>query len=224
MGLRQLAGLVRRHIFVVCSLAMITVAIAAYFKHTDSVYQEAGVIALEPGSFKGVGYFNVDNDYRENSSLITVCQMVSSAVSFQVSQAESGNGGTADSVVISVVNSSNADTPKYSYPELALSVSGADSPAVRYKWGQVVRLIDKNISRWQNGLKVSAANLISPYVLSDSGAIAIKGSLIRSWAGLLFISLIASFIFCRTLDGRPRTNNSVRNSINSSLRCPLIGD
>jgi hypothetical protein len=202
MSLRQLAALALRHIFVVVLLLLVTARIAVYFKHTPVTYGETATVAVEPANFRSIGPLDINSDFLQDTSLLATCQLVVIHVSGPQGRAELQRAGVTGKFTASIVNNSNADDPSYTYPDLLVSVTGGDPDTTRQQLSAGIHVLAADLAGLQAGAHFSGQYRIGAYVLSDSGPVSLRGSSVRSYAALLFLGLVATFLACRFLDRR----------------------
>jgi hypothetical protein len=174
------------------------------FRHTQSIYKETAIVAVEPESFMSVEPLSTDESFLQNSSLIATCQLLVMRLSGPQGETQLRRAGVTGTFTVSVVNSSNADSPTYAYPDLSVSVADRNANTVHHQWIEAMQVIAANIADFQAGNKFSAHDRILTYTLSDSGPISQRGSLIRTYAALMFLALVAMFLTCRFLDRHSR--------------------
>ena len=205
MSARELAALARRHLLSIGCILLVTAGVAIGFRYTQSGYKESATIALEPESFVNVEPINIDQNFLLNTSLITTCQVLAMHLSGPQGAAQLLRAGVTGSFAVSVVNSSNADTPTYPYPDLSISVADESSGGTHKQFIQAIHVLVSNIANFQAGDQLSPQGGFVTYTLSDTGPVSQRGSLVRSYAALMFIALIAIFLLCRFLDRRSGT-------------------
>jgi hypothetical protein len=204
VSIRQLAALARRHVFAVCLILLVTAGIAIDFRYTQSGYKETATVALEPESFVTVEPLNVDQSFLLNSSLITTCQLLVMRLSGPQGGAQLRQAGVTGNFVVSVVNDSNADSPSYPYPDLSVSAADSSPVTTHYQFIEAMHVITVDVADFQAGNQILTQDRLVTYTLSDSGPISQRGSLIRTYAALMFLALVATFLTCRFLDRRSR--------------------
>lgn len=205
MSVRQLAALARRHVFAVCLILLVTAGIAADFRYTQSGYKETATIALEPNSFVRVEALNVNEDFFLNNSLINTCQLLVMRLSGPQGEIQLREAGVTGSFAASVINDSNADNPSYPFPDLSVSVADSSPATTHHQFIEAVQVITVDVVDLQAGKKIPTRNRFVTYSLSDSGPISQRGSLIRTYAALIFLALISMYLICRFRDIRSRT-------------------
>jgi hypothetical protein len=198
----QLAALARRHAFAVCLILLMAAGVAIDFIHTQSGYLETATVALEPESFMSVEPVDANQNYLQNSSLIVTCQLLVMRLSGPQGGTQLRQAGVSGDFAVSVVNSSNLDTPRYAYPDLSVSVAARSPDTTHNQFIGAMRVIAVDIADLQAGNHFSAQDRFVTYTLSDSGPISQRGSLIRCYAALIFLSMVAIFLTCRFLDRR----------------------
>jgi hypothetical protein len=203
---RQLAALARRHVFAVCLVLLVTAGLAVGFRYAQSGYEETAIVALEPGSFFSVKPLSADQDFSLNRTLITTCQLFAIHLSGPQGAIQLRQAGVTGSFAISVVNDENVDTPAYPYPDLSMSVAGASPVTTHRQFIEAIRVITLDIDDLQASNKISRQDRFSVYTLSDSGPVSQRGSLIRTYAALIFLALVAMFLICGFLDRRSRAS------------------
>lgn len=204
MSVGQLAELARRHGIAVCLILLVTAGIAIYFRGTQSGYMETATVALEPGSFVSVEPLNVNQNFLQNTSLVATCQLVVMRLSGPQGEIQLRQAGVTGGFAVSVVNTSNADTPDYPYPDLLVSVAGGSAGTTHDQFIKAMHVIASDISDFQASDKVSTQDRVETYILSDSGPLSQRGSLIRTYAASVFLAIVAMFLICRFLDHRSR--------------------
>lgn len=204
MSVRQLVALARRHVFAVCLILLVTAGITIDFRYTQSGYKETATVGLEPESFVSVESLNADQNYLLNSSLITTCQLLVMRLSGPQGGIQLRQAGVTGNFAVSVVNDSNADTPIYPYPDLSVSVADSSPSTTHHQFIEATRVITVDVADFQVGNQISTQDRFVTYTLSDSGPISQRGSLIRTYAALIFLALVAMFLTCRFLDRRSR--------------------
>lgn len=202
MSARQLAVLARRHVLAVCLILLVTAGVAIDFKDTHSGYNETATVALEPESFVSVEPLNVDQDSLLNSSLVTTCQLLAVRLFSPQGGIQLRQSGVTGNFAVSVVNDSNADTPSYPHPDLSVSVADSSPGTTHHQFIEAMRVISVDVADFQAGNQISAQGRLVTYTLWDSGPISRQGSLIRTYAALMFLALVAMFLTCRFLDRR----------------------
>jgi len=202
VSVRQLAALARRHVFAVCLMFLMTVGVAIDFIYTQSGYMETATVALEPESFMSVEPVNANQNFLQNSSLIITCQLLVVRLSGTQGGVQLRQAGVTGNFAVSAVNSSNMDTPTYAYPDLSVSVADRSPDTTHHQFIVAMQVITADIADLQAGNNFSSQDRFVAYTLSDSGPISQRGSLIRSYAALMFLSLVAIFLTCRFLDRR----------------------
>lgn len=211
MSVRQLAALARRHIFAVCLILLVTAAVAADFRYTHSDSVETATVALEPRSFVSVEPVNINENYLQNSSLITTCLVLALRLSGPQGEMQLHQAGVTGNFAVSVVNSSNADNPSYPYPELSVSMTDTNAGATHEQFVEAIRILNVSIVDLQSNDQISSKDRFVTFILSDSGPISQRGSLVRTYAALMLLALIAMFLMCRLLDRRSRSRAERRS-------------
>jgi hypothetical protein len=204
VSVRELAALVRRHVFAVCLILLVTAGVAIDFRYTQPGYEETTTVALEPGSFFSVAPLNVNQDFLLNRALINTCQLLAIHLSGPQGASQLRQAGVTDRFAISVVNDSNEDTPSYPYPDLSVSVAGGSPGTTHHQFIESMHVINLDIADFQAGNQISPRGRLAIYTLSDSGPVSQQGSLIRTYAALIFLTLVAMFLICRFLDRHSR--------------------
>jgi hypothetical protein len=204
VSVRQLAALAGRHAFAVCLILLMTVGVAIDFIYTQSGYLDTATVALEPKSFMRVEPVDANQNFLQNSSLIITCQLLVMRLSGPQGEAQLHQAGVTGDFAVSVVNSSNLDTPSYANPDLSVSVAARSPDTTHDQFIEAMRVIAADIADLQTDNHFSAQDRFVMYTLSDSGPISQRGSLIRSYAALIFLSMVAIFLTCRFLDRRSR--------------------
>jgi hypothetical protein len=200
----QLVAIARRHVFAVSLILLVTAGIAIDFRYTQPTYTETATVALEPESFASVQALNVDQDFLQNSSLIATCQLLVMHLSGPQGGIQLRKAGITGDFAVSVVNDSNADTPAYPYPDLSVSVTDTSPSTTHSQFAAATQVISADIANFQAGDQISAQDRFTTYTLSDSGPVSQRGSLVRAYAALMFLALVAMFLTCRFLDRRAR--------------------
>lgn len=208
MSVGQLAALARRHVLAVCLIWLVTAGIAIDFRYTPPIYQETATVALEPENFISVEPLSVNQSFLENNSLITTCLLLAMRLSGPQGEAQLHRAGVTGNFAVSVVNDSNADTPSYPYPDLLVSVADRNPDTTHQQWIEAGQVIAANIAAIQANNHFPTRDLIATYTLSDSGPIPQRGSLVRTYAALMFLACVATFCMCRFLD--LHSKNSVK--------------
>lgn len=203
MSLAQLAVLVRRHVLAVSLVLLVTAGIAMDF-HIQSIYKETAIVELEPESFVSAKPLGTDESFLQNSSLITTCELLVMHLSGSQGESQLHRAGVTDNFTVSLVNASNADSPIYAYPDLSVSLTGENPDRTHRQSIEAMNVLSTDIANFQAGNQFSARDRIVPYTLSDSGPISQRGSTIRAYCALIFLSLVAIFWLCCWLDRRSR--------------------
>jgi len=204
VSIRELAALARRHVFAVCLILLATAGIAIDFRYTPAIYQETDVVAVGSEGFMSVAPITADEDFLARNSLITTCQLLAMHLSGPEGEVQLRRAGVTGNLTVSVVNDSNADMPEYPYPDLSVSVAAWSPDSTHRQSIEAMRVIASDIAAFQANKHLPAYDLIVTYILSDSGPISQRGSLIRTYAALVFLALVAMFCTCRFLDRRSR--------------------
>jgi len=205
VSVRQLAALARRHVFAVCLILLVTAGIAIDFKYTQTGYEETATVALEQEGFVSVEPVSANENFLIDSSLITTCQLLVMRLSGSQGEIQLRQAGVIGNFAVSVINSSNADYPSYPYPDFSVSVSSGSSDTTHHQFSEAMQVIAADIAEFQTGSQFSTQNRFAAYTLSDSGPISQRGSLARTYAALMFLALVASFLTCCLLDRRSRS-------------------
>lgn len=204
MSVGQLANLARRHLFAVFLILLVAAGVAIDFRYTPPYYKDTATVALEPASFASVKALNINQDFLQNSSLIATCQLLVMELSDQRQGVQLRTAGVTGKFAVSVVNDSNADTPTYPYPDLSVSVTNSNPNTTHRQLIAAMQVIRADIAVLQAGKKISPQDRLVTYTLSDSGPVSQRGSMVRTYAALLFLSLVAMYLTCRFLDRRSR--------------------
>jgi hypothetical protein len=204
VSVRQLVALAGRHVFAVCLILLVTAGLAIVFRYTQPVYEETATVALEPGSFFSVKPLNANQDFSLNSTLINTCELLAIHLSGPQGASQLRQVGVTDKFAISVVNDSNEDAPSYPYPDLSVSATGGSPGTTHHQFIESMQVISLNIADFQVGNRISPKDRLAIYTLSDSGPVSQRGSLIRTYAALIFLALVAMFLICRFLDRHSR--------------------
>lgn len=199
----------RRHIFAVTLILVVTAGIAIDFKYAPNTYTETATVAVEPESFQSIEPLSIDSSYLQNTSLIATCQLLVMHFSGLQGKAQLRQAGISADFTVSLVNDGNADEPVYDHPELLVSATDENPHGAHQQLGDGMQVIAADVAGFEAGHKFSNQNRINTYVLSDSGPISQRGSLVRSYAALSFISLVATFLACRFLDRRSRRDRRI---------------
>ena len=202
VSVSQLVALARRHILAVCLIALVTAGIAIDFKYTPPQYKETATLVLEPQTFSSVEPVNADDNYLQDSSLIYTSLLLVMHLSSPQGETQFRQAGITGNFSIAVINSYNADSPSYTYPDLSVSVSGRSPGTAHQQFGIAMQVIHANIAEFQTGRQFSNRDRLVAYTLSDGGPISQRGSLARAYAALVFCFLVATFLTCRFLDRR----------------------
>jgi hypothetical protein len=204
VSVRQLVALAGRHVFAVCLILLVTAGLAIDFRYTQPGYEETATVALEPGSFFSVKPLNANQHFLLNSALINTCLLLAIHLSGPQGASQLRQAGVTDRFAISVVNDSNADTPSYPYPDLSVSVTGGSPGTTHHQFIESMHVMSLDIADFQAGNQISRHDRATIYTLSESGPVSQRGSLIRSYAALIFLALVATFLICRFLDRHSR--------------------
>ena len=202
MSVGQLFSLARRHILSVGLILLVAAGLAFALKHTQPTYTETATAVVETEGFKTVEPLSVDSDFLRNSSLINTCELLVMYLDGPQGQAQLRQAGIASNFTASIVNSYNADQPSYNFPDLTVSVTNGDPDTTHREFEQSIQVIDADLAKFQADDHFLAADRIKTYVVSDSGPASQRGSSIRSFAGLIFLALVAIFMVCSFLDNR----------------------
>jgi hypothetical protein len=168
------------------------------------MYKETDIVTVESEGFMSVAPLTADESFLARNSLIITCQLLAMHLSDPQGEVQLRKAGVTGNFTVSVVNDSNADQPKYPYPDLSVSVTAGSPNTTHYQSIQAMKVIATDIADFQADNHLSAYGLIVTYILSDSGPISQRGSLTRAYAALIFLALVAMFCTCRFLDRRSR--------------------
>ena len=76
VSVRQLVMLLRRHVFAVSLILLVTAGVAVYVEHSKPTYAETATVVVETDEFEANQPLNTNIDYLFNSSLVATCQIL----------------------------------------------------------------------------------------------------------------------------------------------------
>ena len=195
MSLSELAALARRHAVALTVVLLLAAATAYTFKHTPPSYQESGTVVLTaPGS----GPYSTFG-----APLITTGELIVDWIMGPQGQQQLHQDGVTDGFDIALVNYANQEFPYYGAPYLTLSASAENPAAAHRAFTTVTRIFDDYLAARQRQEGVLPSFRISTTVIADTGPLIQPGSRIRSFAGLVMLTVVAAYLVLRFLDRHP---------------------
>ena len=193
MSLGELAALVRRHVVAVIVVLVFALGTAYTFKHSPPTYQEVATFVLKaPGSGAYSTY---------GPPLIVNGEIAAEWIGGPQGQQQVRQEGGIGTFEVTLFNYSNKEYPYYGAPYLTVSASAHDPVAAHQTFTAVTRAFNNFLMARQEG--VPREDYITMNVIGDSGTLIARGSNVRSFAGLLVLTIVAAFIVSRFLDCHP---------------------
>ena len=193
MSLAELAALARRHAVAFTMVLVFAAGTAYTFKHTPPTYGEAATFVLKaPGSGPYSTY---------GGPLINTGEVVAEWMMGPQGQQQVHQDGTTDAFDVALVNYSNQEYPYYRAPYFTVSASAHDPVTTHRAFTTVSRVFNDYLAAWQES--VPPDKRITVGVIGDTGPVIERGSSIRSFAGLLVLTIVIAFLVFRFLDRHP---------------------
>jgi hypothetical protein len=127
-------------------------------------------------------------------------------------QREARQAGVTNSFDVTLVNFSNQEYPYYAVPYITVSASAQDPATAHQQFTKVTRILNNYLAVHQRQDGVSPYYWISASVNGDTGPLLQQGSRIRSFAGLLVLTIVAAYIVAAFLDRHPIRPRAVLRS------------
>jgi hypothetical protein len=193
VSLGELGALARRHVVAVTMVILLATGVAYSFKHVPPTYQESATLVLTAQG----------GSNRYDDSLITTAQVMIRWTTGAQGQQKLRQAGAASGFNVALVNLYDQEYPNYPYPFVTVSASAQD-PAVAHRTfviGTQVFLSELLAQQVKQG--VLPRNRITAYSVGDNGPVILPGSRVRTFAGLLLLTLVAAFLVSTFLDRHP---------------------
>jgi hypothetical protein len=188
----ELGALARRHVVALTIIALLAAGVAYSFKRSPPTYQESTTLV-----------FTAHAASRYNDSLVTTSGIMVKWTLGPQGQQKLRQAGVTSGFNVALVNLYDQEYPNYPYPFVTVSAS-AEDPAVAHRTfvlGTQVLVSELLARQVEQG--VLPQNRITTYSVGDSGPVILQGSRIRSFAGLLLLTIVAAFLVLTFLDRRP---------------------
>ena len=111
--------------------------------------------------------------------------------------------GITNGFDVALVNYSNQEYPYYPVPYLTLSASAENPAAAHRAFTIVTRVFDDYLAARQRQEGVLPHYRVTTTVIGDTGPLIQQGSRIRSFAGLVMLTIVAAYLVARFLDRHP---------------------
>lgn len=203
MTLLEVAALLRRHVFAVLAVVIVTAGLAYTFKHAAATYSEGGTMVFvppetgpAPNPLEGVGG-TVAESLAESAGAVA-SQIMSPAGQQEVRQA----GGTAG-FNVQLLNSYDLEYPNYSNPYLVLNTTSGDPVAAHQTFTALDKVIASDFTAEQVRDNVVPANRIPVVLTGDTGPLAEQGSSKRALGALVLLAAVVALAVASFLDRHP---------------------
>jgi hypothetical protein len=193
---QEIVALVRRHLIAVLAVVIVTAGVGYYLKSSTQPYQDSAtfVFTSPPSSAFPNPYASFGGSLVEAAGVIAI-QMMNSQSKREVSAA----GGTA-AYNVGLQNSYNLEYPDFSDPDVIVSTSSTDPAAAARTFTAVTQVLERELTTRQTQARVPRFNYIGLRILGQTGPLSQKGSTKRSYAGLLFLAIVAVLSIAGFLD------------------------
>ena len=193
MSLDELMALARRHVVAVVIVLMFAAGTAFSFKHTTPLYQESATFVLKaPGSAPYSTF---------GTTLIKTGEVAAAYTMGVQGRQQARQQGVTGGFSVALVNYANQEFPYYGAPYLTVYASAHDPVTAHRDFTVVQQIFDGYLAARQVG--ISPDSRIAVSVVGDSGPLIQKGSTVRSFAGLLVLTLVIVLLLARFLDRHP---------------------
>jgi len=189
----ELGALARRHLVAVTVVFLLAAGVAYSFKHAPPTYQESATLVLT--SHGGANRY-------DDSLIATAGIMVNWTTGVQ-GQQELRQAGAASGFNVALVNVYDQEYPNYPYPFVAVSASAQDPAAAHRTFAIGVQLFERELQERQVTQGVLPRNFVTAYSVGDGGPVILRGSRVRTYAGLLLLTVVAAFLMLTFLDRHP---------------------
>jgi hypothetical protein len=193
MSLGELVALARRHAVAVAMVLVFAAGTAYTFKHATPTYQESATFVLRA---PGTGPYSTFG-----GTLINTGEVVAEWIMGPQGQQQVHQEGATNAFNVALVNYSNQEFPLYDAPYLTVSASAHDPVTAHRTFTTVTRVLNDYLAARQDG--APPEDRITVSVIGDASPLMERGSTIRSFAGLLVLTIVAAFLVSRFLDRHP---------------------
>lgn len=210
-----LGALARRHLVAVTIIALAVAGAAYSFKHSPPTYQESTtlVFAAPP-----------DTASKYTDSLVTTCEIMVKWTLGPQGRQKLSQAGVTSGFNASLVNLYDQEYPNHPFPFVTVSAS-AQYPAVAHRMFVIgTQVLVRELLAQQVKQGVLPQNRITAHSVGDSGPVILQGSRIRSFAGLLLLTIVAAFLVLTFLDRRPVRLRSLLRVRRRGTRDPSRAD
>lgn len=217
MSPRELIALVRRHVIAVAVVLLVAGGTAYTFKHTPPTYTESGTVVLtmpKPNSYT-VSY---------GTTMINTAEIAVNWLKGVTGQREARQAGVTNSFDVALVNFSNQEYPYYAVPYITISASAQDPATAHQQFTTVTRILNDYLALHQRQDGVSRYYWISASVNGDTGPLLQQGSRIRTFAGLLVLTIVTIYVVAAFLDRHPIRPRTILRSWWHDSRNPFSRD
>jgi hypothetical protein len=189
----ELGALARRHLVAVTMIFLLAGGVAYSFKHAPPTYQESATLVLTSHG----------GSNRYGDSLIATAGIMVNWTTGVQGQQELRQAGVASGFNVALVNIYDQEYPNYPYPFVTVSASAQDPVVAHRMFAIGVQLFDSELLARQVKQGVLPQNLITALSVGDSGPVILRGSRVRSFAGLLLLTTVVAFLTLTLLDRHP---------------------
>ncbi len=210
-----LVALLRRHVAAVMMVGVLAAGIGYSLKHTPPAYQESATLMLTPPQASGGRY---------SDSLVTTGWIMVRWTQSPQGQQKLRQAGVAGGFDAALVNLYNQEYPNYAYPFVTVSATAAD-PVVAHRIFTIgTQVFESELLARQAQQGVLPWNRITANSVGDTGPIISQGSRIRSFAGLLLLTIVAALWVSAFLDRHPIRPHGLLRARRRSARDPAAPD
>lgn len=192
-------------------IALLAAGVAYSFKHSPPTYQESTTLVFRAPP---------DASAKYTDSLVTTCEIMVKWTMGPQGQQKLREAGAASGFSVALVNLYDQQYPNYPYPFVTVSAAAQDPAAAHRTFVIGTRLLLNELLAQQVEQDVLPQNRITTYQVGDSGPVILQGSRIRSFAGLLVLTIVVAFVVLSFLDRRPIRLRSLLRAQGRGTRDP----
>jgi hypothetical protein len=200
MTLREIAGLMRRHLLAATVVLMLVAGTGYCIKSTSPMYSEGATVVFTVTDAMA----NAHLSGQLISPLIATEVMMTQVLMSPAAQDQVRAAGGTAQFELAPVNFYSMQYPDYAEPSATLTTASQRPADVQRTFRVVLRLLGQRLAAIQAQAGVPPRHRIRTFLIGDTGPIVQPGSPMRVFAGLAVLAVVALFTVTGFLDRRRR--------------------
>jgi hypothetical protein len=195
VSISQILALMRRHRIAVIIVLVLAAAAAWDIKKSPPAYSESANVIFTAPAVNPYSSFTQD--------LISTAYVMTKEVLSPDSQQQIRTAGGTAAFTVGLVNLNNEQFPYYGDPYVTLTATSLDPAEAHRTFTIVAQMFQQLVATRQAQFHVPVVSRISTHLISDSGPIAQTGSPKRTYAGIIVLAIVTTFMVAIFLDRHP---------------------